>query len=435
MRPSTTLGDTGLQISLGGLIVEQIARRRLTAFLVSAILLAISGCGGSGSAPETADTSTTAPPAEAASQSDVPELDPSDLDSPEGRIAEITRLRTLPDAVVEVRFEDGQKQPANERPPTEEEIAQEQVRRNERIIELASGVIQQVHAEEEKEQLFNNAVYYLGDARVNLALAGDVDQAQLLADDADALFERDPTSFSAVEAGAAVVELASQMASRYGMQNSDWVKAYSVQARLFAERFPQEQGRVAVNLISAGRKCEQFVLREEAKRCFLLVEQLYPESPFTEQISGVLRRLRVEGQPLELAGTTIDGGFFSADQFTGKPMLVVFWSSNSATFRRDLPQLQQLTDTYGSDQLTVVGVNLDLDEFQVDAFLEETGIGWRQIFFSEPDKRGGRSPVARYYGVHAVPEYWLVDSNGVVSSAPVEPAHLAPLVAQLLASE
>ena len=332
MTPSRTLGDTGLQTSLGGLIVEQIARRRLTAFLVSAVVLAVSGCGGSGSTPETADTSTTPPAAEAASQFDAPELDPSDLDSPEGRIAEITRLRTLPNAVVEVRFEDGQKQPANERPPTEEEIAQEQVRRNERIIELASGVIQQVHAEEEKEQLFNNAVYYLGDARVNLALAGDVDQAQLLADDADALFERDPTSFSAVEAGAAVVELASQMASRYGMQNSDWVKAYSVQARLFAERFPQEQGRVAVNLISAGRKCEQFVLREEAKRCFLLVEQLYPDSPFAEQISGVLRRLRVEGQPLELAGTTIDGGFFSADQFTGKPMLVVFWSSNSATF-------------------------------------------------------------------------------------------------------
>ena len=94
-----------------------------------------------------------------------------------------------------------------------------------------------------------------------------------------------------------------------------------------------------------------------------------------------------------------------------------------------------MTDTYGSDQLTVVGVNLDLDEFQVDAFLEETGIGWRQIFFSEPDKRGGRNPVARFYGVHAVPEYWLVDSHGTVSSAPVEPAHLAPLVAELIAGQ
>ncbi|REJ85493.1 MAG: hypothetical protein DWQ29_11230, partial [Planctomycetota bacterium] len=382
------------------------------------------------SAPAEAPQSTDADP-----QPELPKLDPADLDSPEGRIAEITRLRTLPDAVIEVRFEDGQKKPANERPPTEEEIAQEQVRRNTRIIELASGVIEQVHAEQEKEQLFNNAVYYLGDARVNLALSGDAEQAQLLSDDADALYERDPTSFSAVEAGAAVVELASQMASRYGSQNPEWVKAYSVQARLFAERFPQEQGRVAVNLISAGRKCEQFALREEARRCFLLVEQLYPGTPFTEQISGVLRRLRIEGQPLELSGTTIDGGFFTPADFAGKPMLVVFWASTSETFRRDLPQLQQLTDTYGSDQLTVVGVNLDTDEFHVDAFLEETGIGWRQIFFSEMDKRGGRNPVARYYGVRAIPEYWLVDAGGIVTKAPANPDQLPNLLAQLLTGQ
>jgi hypothetical protein len=347
-------------------------------------------------------------------------------------VAEIARLRTLPDTVIEVRYENGERQEESVRAPTPEEIAAEQQRRSERIIELAAAAIKEVHADPQREQLFNNAVHYLTDARMQLALLGYSDQSQLLAEDAQALFDRDPTSFAAVESGYKLVQLAESMAARHGAENREWITAYANQSRLFADRFPQEQGRSAVSLIAAGRKCEQFSLYQEARQCYLLVEELYPDSAFTAQIAGILRRLRLEGQPLDLAGPTIDGGFFKLEDFADKPLLVVFWSSKSETFRRDLPVIKEITDAYGEDQLTVVGVNLDEDEFAVDAFLESTGIGWRQIFFSEPEKRGGRNPVARYYGVHVVPTYWLANANGEVVAAPATIETLAACVAQVL---
>lgn len=394
--------------------------------------LVLPGCGGKSDTPSQSAQSTAAPtPPEASIER------PATADAePQGAaamIAEIARLRTLPDAVIEVRYENGQRQEGAARAPTDAEIVAEQERRLNRIIELAGSAIKEVHADPAREQLFNNAVHYLTDARMQLALLGQDDQAQLLAEDAQALFDRDATSFAAVESGYKVVQLADSMAARHGAQNRDWVTAYANQSRLFAERFPQEQGRTAVSLIAAGRKCEQFHLHNDAKQCYLLVEQLYPDSAFTAQIAGILRRLRMQGQPLDLAGPTIDGGFFKLDDFAGKPTLVVFWSSNSETFRRDLTVLKELTAAYGEDKLTVVGVNLDEDEFAVDAFLESSGIGWRQIFFSEPDKRGGRNPVARYYGVHVVPTYWLADAEGRVVAAPAPIENLAAQVAQVTA--
>ena len=401
------------------------------AFTLVATGFLLPGCGRTDPAAPSGQGATAQTPPEAGIER------PATADpEPQGAaamIAEIARLRTLPGSVIEIRYENGARQESAERPPTEAEIAAEQERRLNRIVDLAAAAIKEVHADPAREQLFNNAVHYLTDARMQLALLGHDEQAQLLAEDAQALYDRDKTSFAAVEAGFKVVQLAESMASRHGAENRGWVTAYANQSRLFAERFPQEQGRTAVSLIAAGRKCEQFHLPNDARQCYRLVEQLYPDSAFTSQIAGILRRLRMEGQPLDLAGPTIDGGFFKLEDFAGKPTLVVFWSSNSETFRRDLPVLQEITAAYDASELTVVGVNLDEDEFAVDAFLEASGLGWRQIFFSDLDKRGGRNPVARYYGVHVVPTYWLADAAGKVIASPAPIEGLAAQVAQATA--
>lgn len=398
--------------------------------------IALSGCGESPSPQSGAnpnavgDAASAGLPPAAIGQADM-DRDRPDPDTPESLIAEITRLRTIPDAIIEVSYEDGRPRTEVERPPTEEEIAAERQRRQHRIIELAASAIEKTHNDPQREQTFNNAVHYLSEARVQLALAGDSEQAQILSEDAEALFQKAPGSFAAIETGHEVVRLAELMAAKYGAQQPAWVTAYANQARLFADRFPEEQGRAATGLISAGRKCEQFGLHEQARQCYLLVERNYPDTPYVHLIAGVLRRLRLVGQPLELGGPTIDGGFFSVDDFVDRPMLVVFWASNSETLARDLPVLNQVTEQFPEDQLTVVGVNLDENEAAVDAFLEQAGIGWRQVFFSEAGQRGSRNPIARYYGVQTVPTYWLVDAAGTVVAAPVDVNQLASRIAEL----
>lgn len=410
--------------------------RLMATWVVLALLLAGCGGGATDSSDSSSPGSTTAsnpppmPPSASLGQASE-ESTPAPA-GPSAQIAEIARLKSLPETVVEIRYENGKRIEENRRAATPEEIAAEQQKRLNRIVELAEQVIKETNANPEEEQIFNNAVHYLADARLQLAAQGSAEQAQLLADDAEALFGWDSSSFAAVESGHKVVQLAELMAARYGAQNRDWVAEYAHQAQTFASRFPQEQGRSAVSLIAAGRKCEQYGLTDEARNCFLQVEKQYSGSVFATQIAGILRRLRLEGQPLELAGDTIDGGFFSAEKFAGSPLLVVFWASGSETFRRDMTVLKQLSDTYKEPQLTIVGVCLDQNEAAVDTFLEEYGVSWRQIFFADPNQRGGRNPVARYYGVHLTPTYWLVDAKGIVAAAPVAIAELPGRVEQLV---
>jgi hypothetical protein len=116
-------------------------------------------------------------------------------------------------------------------------------------------------------------------------------------------------------------------------------------------------------------------------------------------------------------------------------MLVVLWASGSDTFRRDMTILKQISDAHKEPELTIVGVCLDEQEAAVDTFLEEYGVAWRQIFFPDPNQRAGRNPVARHFGVHVTPMYWLVDANGIVTDAPAAIAELPARVDQLVKAE
>ena len=351
--------------------------------------------------------------------------------SSEWLVREITRLRTAPTNVVR------QSDPKNPEQSQlinldEEQAERERIRRQYRIIDLAQQVVAKTHSSTADAQLFNNAVHYLADARMQLALAGEPEQAQKLSEDADALYERDPTSFAAVESAYKIVRLAQTMAQQRAADDLALAIAFARQARLFAEKFPQETSRAALNLIAAGRICDNLGMLEEAMSCLRVVEEKYGDTPFADQIAGSMRRLRLPGHQLEeFAGSTHDGGFVSTEDLQGRVLLVAFWASNSEHFRRDLPVIEQILEASGED-VTAIGVNLDRDEFAIDWFLEETGNSWKHIFFSDPAQRGAKNLLARYYGVTKVPTYWVVDAQGTVRAVDAEVSELQPLLEESL---
>lgn len=314
---------------------------------------------------------------------------------------------------------------------TEEQAAKEQVRRWTKMVDLAIQVISATKDDPRQAQLFNNGVYYLTETRKQMALRGEPDQAQLLAEDAEALYRRDKSSFAAVESSLKVVQLTQMLAEQAGLQDPRRTATFAKQSRLFAEKFPQETNRAAMNLVAAGRLCEQVGLIEDAQLCFTTIDERYPNSPFQEITAGVLRRLRLQGSKLtEFAGSTLEGGYISIDQFLGHPVLIVFWASNSQTFLNDLPLIQAATAKHGPRGLMVIGVNLDKEQSAVDRFVEQHSLDWQNIFFSEATSRGVRNPVARHYGVTSVPIYWLVNSSGVVTAAPLDLKQLDVLLSK-----
>lgn len=386
---------------------------RLAATLT--LCVAAWGCGGgdAGTAGATATSSSEAQPAatsrpagsaeanvtvalNAANAPAVgePELEPG---SAEWQLREITQLRRQPYPKVDDL----------------DVLRESRKKRNLAIIEMATKAVALTHDEPAKQPLFDAAVFNLVDARQQLALQGDQESIDALYEHADSLFKRDPKSKAAVISAFAVVQYANLNARRFATQEPQWLREFSRRARLFAMNFPEDP-RGAGMLFAAAKSCELHDLLEEAEKGYATLRDLFPQSPQAAQAEGATRRLALAGKQIQLAGPTIDGGYFKIDDYEGKSVLVVFWATSARSFLDQLPELQALLAT--RKNLRVVGINFDPEEPPVDAFLEEHELAWTQVFHSDPQQRSWNSPIATYYGIHTVPMYWLIKGDGTLHS-------------------
>ncbi|WP_339731812.1 TlpA disulfide reductase family protein [uncultured Gimesia sp.] len=343
-------------------------------------------------------------------------LDMDDLDNDSSSLAnEEVKIEALKEGSAEWNVREITRLKVQALPKTEivDELRTARAARNKKIILLAMEAVKQTHANKEKHRLFSVCVRHLLDAHLQLALEGDQDSIDALYDHSESLFKRDPNSPSAADAGFSVAKFANTSAQRFAQQEPRWIEEFVKQSRLFASRFPKETIRAPQLLRAAAETCQLYGMNQRALDCCLDLEARFPKSSETAKVSGLTRRLRLKGQPLHLAGETIEGGFVSIDDYKGSVVLVVFWATTAKPFIEQLPQIQTLSQKYRKYGFEIVGVNLDEEEPAIDAFQEKTSLDWRQIFYSSRDKRGWNNPAAVYYGVRSVPMLMLVDHTGV----------------------
>ena len=346
--------------------------------------------------------------------------------SPEWFILQITRLKLRPlgddvDAFAQ----------------TPESLAALRRERNEQLVNLATEVIARTHKDETEagQRVFDLAVHHLLEAELQLALAGHKDHVDAIYEHASSLYERKPNSKAAIEAGQVLIAFARLNAQRFGQQEPKWLEEYGRLARQFAKSFPQEERQAIPVLFAAGQSCEFHGLTADAIQSYAAIRDQFPENAAAVRATAILRRLNLKGQPLELAGPTLGGGFVNAAELTGKPLLVVFWSTQAQPFVKQLPKLQELLGQIDPERLNVVSVNLDDDdnESAVQTFLETNGLNWPTIFQTDADQRGWNNPVATHYGIQSVPLYWVVSSKGNVVETSNNVQQIEPLLKKLMA--
>ncbi|QDV50341.1 TlpA family protein disulfide reductase [Gimesia fumaroli] len=343
-------------------------------------------------------------------------LDMDDLDSDAPSLAnEEVKIQELKEGSAEWSVREITRLKVQALPKTEnvDELRKARAARNKKIIQLAMEAVKQTHADKEKQRLFSVCIRHLLEAHLQLALEGDQESIDALYDHSESLFKRDPNSPSAADAGFTVAKFANTSAQRFAQQEPRWIEEFVKQSRLFASRFPQETIRAPQLLQAAAETCQLYGMNKQALDCCLDLEARFPKTSEAAQVAGLTRRLRLKGQPLHLAGETIEGGFVSIDDYKGSVVLVVFWATTAKPFIEQLPQIQALSKKYRKYGFEIVGVNLDEEEPAIDAFQEKTSLDWRQIFYSSRDKRGWNNPAALYYGVRSVPMLMLVDHTGV----------------------
>ncbi|MGH7201211.1 MAG: TlpA disulfide reductase family protein, partial [Planctomycetaceae bacterium] len=294
--------------------------------------------------------------------------------------------------------------------------------RNERIITLATEIIAQTHDDPQGRDEFQQAVHHLMEARLQLALQADPQgsdshsRIDALYEDAAALHEQFPKSEAAAEAAFTLARFANTNALLHADEEPRWLEEFSRRARLFAANFPAEQERAAPLLDAAGHTCDLHGLTEDAIACYSLLARQYPSHPLAAQIPAMLRRLRLMGQPLQLAGPTRDGGYLSIDEARGRIAIVAFWATDTENAAADMDRLAELASLHTPAKLEIIGVSLDSEEAALQEFLNARQVPGRHILFPDPEQRRWNSPIARYYGVRDIPQYWLVDAHGRVAA-------------------
>lgn len=96
---------------------------------------------------------------------------------------------------------------------------------------------------------------------------------------------------------------------------------------------------------------------------------------------------------------------FELTEFEGKVVMLDFWASWCVPCRRSFPWMNSMQEKYGDDGLVIIGVNLDSDPAEANAFLQ----AYPALFKIVHDPDG---ELARKYDVIAMPSSYIFGRDG-----------------------
>lgn len=152
-----------------------------------------------------------------------------------------------------------------------------------------------------------------------------------------------------------------------------------------------------------------------------------------EHMTGTMRRLELPGNPIDIAGTTLDGEAFDIKQLDGKVVLVDYWATWCPPCVAEIPHLKEMYEAYHEKGFEVVGISLDDDRGTLEEFLEREEIPWINLYPTDEEKQGiDGHPLARRYGIASIPSVFLVDQEGKVVSMQARGRELTNQLEKLL---
>ena len=177
----------------------------------------------------------------------------------------------------------------------------------------------------------------------------------------------------------------------------------------FVEKYPAAPD-AAEAMLQMGI-ADEFAGREKkALERYQAIVEGFPESASARKARGAARRLQLEGKPLDLSGTAIDGKPVAVAQLRGAPVLVHYWATWCEPCKVDIAKIKELFAKYGPQKFRVVGITLDSDKQELTTYLAEKPLPWPQMH--ESGGLDGR--LAEELGVLTLPTMFLLDAEGKV---------------------
>jgi peroxiredoxin len=127
------------------------------------------------------------------------------------------------------------------------------------------------------------------------------------------------------------------------------------------------------------------------------------------------------------AVTTTDGQRISMDDLTGKVVLIDFWATWCGPCREALPHMREIVKKFQGQPLVVLSVSLDGDEHKWSEFVAKNEMTWPQY------RDGGfTGPIAKMFGVEAIPHTFTIDADGVLQDEHIGDASIEGKLKKLI---
>jgi thiol-disulfide isomerase/thioredoxin len=128
------------------------------------------------------------------------------------------------------------------------------------------------------------------------------------------------------------------------------------------------------------------------------------------------------------AVTTLGGQHISLDGLAGKVVLIDFWATWCGPCREALPHIRKIAQKFSEQPLVVLSISLDKDEAKWKDFVAKNDMTWLQYRDGSFD-----GPIAKQFGVHAIPATFTIDADGVLEDQHVGDADIEGKLKKLVA--
>jgi len=125
--------------------------------------------------------------------------------------------------------------------------------------------------------------------------------------------------------------------------------------------------------------------------------------------------------------TTMDGKQVSMDDLQGRVVLLDFWATWCEPCREAMPHIRKVAKKFEGQPLVILSVSLDDDEQKWKEFVGKNEMTWPQY------RDGGfTGPIAKMFGVNAIPHTFTIDADGVLQDEHIGDASIEGKLKKLL---
>ena len=121
-----------------------------------------------------------------------------------------------------------------------------------------------------------------------------------------------------------------------------------------------------------------------------------------------LKNLNTMDKPLHIKFEAVDGRKVDLQKMKGKVVLVYFCASWCGPCRKEIPAIKATYEKLHKKGFDIVGISLDYNEKQFNAYTQKHVIPWPQYF----DGKGFKSAIITENPIRWIPMMWLVDQRG-----------------------